>query len=433
MLEKNNQTKPFKGLTIDHMQRETMLSGCRALDLTDEKGFLCGKILADLGVDVIKVERPGGDPSRRMGPFWQDMPDPEKSLYWFAYNSNKRGITLNLEMSDGKQIFKELVKKSDFIIESFEPGYMEKLGMDYLSLASLKKDIILTSITPFGQTGPYRDYKASDIVLMGMAGQLFLTGDANRPPVNISLPQVCLHAGADAAVGTMIAYHHKRKTGEGQHVDVSLQQSAAWFLATTIPYWEIDRVILGRVGTFRSGSGSGTVQRQVWPCKDGYVFFFMMGGQQGAKQCRPLVRWREEEGAGDEFLRTFEWERFDRATATQELIDKISKPIADFFLTRTKKEALDAAVSRIIPICPLLSMQDILNDPNLAVRGYWSQIDHPELNTSIPYPKQFVRSSENDIITRFRAPLIGEHNREIYGEIGLSRQEIIALKEAGVL
>jgi crotonobetainyl-CoA:carnitine CoA-transferase CaiB-like acyl-CoA transferase len=410
-----------------------MLSGCRALDLTDEKGFLCGKILADLGVDVIKVERPGGDPSRRMGPFWHDMPDPEKSLYWFAYNSNKRGITLNIEMSDGKQIFKELVKKSDFIIESFPPGYMETLGLGYSALSGLKKGIVLTSITPFGQNGPYRDYQASDIVAMGMAGELYLTGDSDRPPVNISIPQACLHAGADAAVGTMIAYHYRKKTGEGQHVDVSLQQSAAWFLATTIPYWEIDRIILGRVGTFRSGSGSGTVQRQVWPCKDGCVFFFMMGGQQGAKQCRPLVRWMEEEGAGDEFLRTFEWERFDRATATQELIDKISKPIADFFLTRTKKEALDAAVSRVIPICPLLSMQDILNDPNLAVRGYWSQIEHPELNTSIPYPKQFVRSSENEIITRFRAPLIGEHNREIYGEIGLSRQEIIALKEAGVL
>jgi crotonobetainyl-CoA:carnitine CoA-transferase CaiB-like acyl-CoA transferase len=229
----------------------------------------------------------------------------------------------------------------------------------------------------------------------------------------------------------MIAYRYRKKTGEGQHVDVSLQQSAAWFLAPTIPYWEIDKVILGRVGTFRSGSG--TVQQQVWPCKDGYVFFFMMGGQQGAKQCRPLVRWMEEEGAGSEFLKTFEWERFDRATATQELINKISKPIADFFLTRTKKEALDAAVSRNIPICPLLSMQDILNDSNLAVRGYWSQLAHPELSTTIPYPKQFVRSSENEVSTRFRAPLIGEHNREIYNEIGLSGQEMIVLKEAGVI
>jgi crotonobetainyl-CoA:carnitine CoA-transferase CaiB-like acyl-CoA transferase len=410
-----------------------MLKGCRALDLTDEKGFLCGKILADLGMDVIKVERPGGDPSRRLGPSSHDEADPEKSLYWFAYNNNKRGITLDIETKDGKRIFEELVRKSDVVIESFKPSYMDELGLGYAALSEIKKDIILTSITPFGQTGPYRDYEASDIVLMGMAGQLFLTGDADRPPVNISIPQACLHAGADAAVGTMIAYHHRRKTGEGQHVDVSMQQSAAWFLAFTLPYWEIDKVILGRVGTFRSGSSSGTVQRQVWPCKDGYVFFFMMGGQQGARQCRPLVRWMEEEGAGDEFLRIFDWERFDMATATQELIDKISKPIADFFLTQTKKEALEAAASRNIPVCPLLSMQDILNDPHLAVRGYWSQLENPELNGTIPYPKQFVRSSENEVITRFRAPHIGEHNSEIYGEIGLSRQEIIALKEAGVI
>jgi crotonobetainyl-CoA:carnitine CoA-transferase CaiB-like acyl-CoA transferase len=420
-------------LMVNHMQKEKMLKGCRALDLTDEMGFLCGKILADLGVDVIKVERPGGDYSRRIGPFWHDMPDPEKSLYWFAYNSNKRGITLDVETTDGKEIFKKLVERSDFVIETFSPGYMETLGFGYSTLRSLKKEIILTSITPFGQSGPYRDYKASDIVAMGMAGELYLTGDSDRPPVNISIPQSWLHAGADAAVGSMIAYHYRKKTGEGQHVDVSLQQSVAWFLAQTIPYWEVDKVILGRVGAFRSGSSSGTVQKQVWPCKDGYVFFFMMGGQQGAKQCRPLVKWMEEEGAGDDFLRSFEWERFDIATATQDLIDKISKPIADFFLTRTKKEALEAAVSRNIPICPLLSMEDILNDPNLAVRGYWSTLEHPELNSTIPYPKQFMRSSENDMSTRFRAPLIGEYNREIYSEIGLSVDEMIVLKEAGVI
>jgi len=240
-----------------------MLEGRRALDLTDEKGFLCGKILADLGMEVIKVERPGGDPSRKLGPFWHDEADPEKSLYWFAYNSNKRGITLDIETKDGKRIFEELVRRSDVVIESFKPGYMDDLGLGYAALSKVKKEIILTSITPFGQTGPYRDYEASDIVLMGMAGQLFLTGDSDRPPVSIGIPQACLHAGADAAVGTMIAYHHQRKTGEGQHVDVSLQQSAAWFLAFTIPYWEIDKVILGRVGSFRSSSSSGTVQRQV--------------------------------------------------------------------------------------------------------------------------------------------------------------------------
>jgi crotonobetainyl-CoA:carnitine CoA-transferase CaiB-like acyl-CoA transferase len=414
------------------MPRTRMLEGRRALDLTDEKGFFCGKILAELGVDVIKVERPGGDPSRNIGPFWRDQADPEKSLYWFAYNSSKRGVTLDLEKEDGKIIFRDLVKTADFIIESFAPGELDKLGFGYSELCQIKKDIILTSITPFGQNGPYRDYQAVDLTIMGMAGELFLTGDSDRRPLNIRMPQACLHAGADAAVGSMLAYHHRRMTGEGQHVDVSMQQSAAWFLAQTIPHWDIDKLILGRVGTFRTTS-RGTLQRQVWPCKDGFIFFFMMGGQQGAKTCRQLVRWMDELGMVNEFLLGYEWERFDMATATQELIDNISRPIQEFFLTRTKKEALEAAMSRNISICPLMGMKDLINDPNLAERGFWTPLEHPELQASIPYPKQFVRSSENETATKSIAPLIGEHNAEIFGELGLSQERIAELKEAGVI
>lgn len=414
-------------------QSSTLLKGLRALDLTDEKGFMAGQILAYMGVDVIKIERPGGDPARRKGPFWHDVADGEKSLYWFSYNTNKRGITLDIETNDGKSIFKDMVKGADFVIESFDPGYLDKIGLGYEDLRAVNESVILTSITPFGQTGPYKDYKASDIVLTGMSGELFLTGDSDRPPVNISLPQACLHAGCDAAVGSMLAYHARKRTGEGQHVDVALQHSLAWFLATTIPYWEIDKVILGRVGTFRSGSSSGTVQRQVWPCKDGFIFFFMIGGQQGAKTCRALVKWMVDLGVRDEFLESYEWEKFDMASATQDLIDRISKPIYDFFTTRTKKEALDAAISRNISICPLFSMEDIVNDPNLAARGYWKYLEHPELKESIPYPKRFVRSSEVSTDAEFRAPLVGEHNGEVYGEMGFSPHAIVALKEAGII
>jgi crotonobetainyl-CoA:carnitine CoA-transferase CaiB-like acyl-CoA transferase len=230
----------------------------------------------------------------------------------------------------------------------------------------------------------------------------------------------------------MLAHHHRRKTGEGQHVDISMQQSAAWFLAQTIPHWDVEKLILGRVGTYRTSS-RGTLQRQVWPCKDGFVFFFMIGGQQGAKTCRQLVKWMNEEGMANEFLQTYEWERFDMASATQELIDRISQPIAEFFKTRTKKEALVAAMSRNISICPLMGMEDLLVDPNLAARGFWMQVNHPELKATIPYPKQFARSSENEIATRFRAPLIGEHNAEIYGELGLKPERIAELKQAGAI
>jgi crotonobetainyl-CoA:carnitine CoA-transferase CaiB-like acyl-CoA transferase len=409
-----------------------MLEGYRALDLTDEKGFLCGKILAELGVDVIKVERPGGDPSRRIGPFWHDEADPEKSLYWLAYNSSKRGITLDIEKKEGKAIFRRLVQTSHFVIESFPPGHLDRLGLGYPELCRIRKDIILTSITPFGQSGPYSGYQASDLVIMGMAGELFLTGDPDRRPVNISMPQACLHAGADAAVGSMLAHHHRRRTGEGQHVDVSMQHSAAWFLAQTIPHWEIDGIVLGRVGTFRTSS-RGTLQRQVWPCRDGFIFFFMIGGQQGAKTCRQLVQWMQEEGMADEFLLTYEWERFDMATATQELIDRISKPIAEFFRTRTKKEALEAAISRNISICPLLGMKDLLQDPNLAARGFWMPMEHPGIPAAIPYPRQFARSSENETATLRRAPLTGEHNAVVYAELGLSHKQIGDLKKAGII
>jgi crotonobetainyl-CoA:carnitine CoA-transferase CaiB-like acyl-CoA transferase len=412
--------------------RTRMLEGYRALDITDEKGFLCGKILAELGVDVIKVERPGGDQSRKVGPFWHDQEDPEKSLYWFAYNSSKRGITLDLKLAEGKRIFSNLVKTADFIIESFDPGELDKLGFGYSELCRIKSDIILTSITPFGQKGPYSHYKASDLTIMGMSGELFMTGESDRPPVNISLPQACLHAGSDAAVGSMIAHHHRRNTGEGQHVDISMQQSAAWFLAQTIPHWEIDRMILGRVGTFRTSS-RGTLQRQVWPCKDGFIFFFMIGGQQGAKTGYQLVKWMQDEGVADDFLQAYKWEEFDMATATQELIDKISKPIAEFFLTRTKKEALDAAMTRNISICPLMGNRDLLQDPNLAARNFWMPIEHPELQATIPYPKQFVRSSENETGTRFKAPRIGEHNAEVYGELGLTGERFEELKKTGVI
>jgi crotonobetainyl-CoA:carnitine CoA-transferase CaiB-like acyl-CoA transferase len=188
---------------------DSLLSPFRALDLTDEKGFLCGRILGDLGADVIKIEKPGGDPARDIGPFYHDIPDPEKSLFWFAFNANKRGITLDIENPDGQEIFKQLVKSADFAIESFPPGYMDSLGLGYLALSEINPKIILTSITPFGQTGPYKDYKASDLIAMAMGGQMYLCGDPDRPPVRVSFPQAYCHAGAQGAMGTMIAHIHR--------------------------------------------------------------------------------------------------------------------------------------------------------------------------------------------------------------------------------
>ena len=410
-----------------------MLKNCRALDLTDEKGFLCGKILADLGADVIKIERPGGDLSRNIGGFWGDTPDPEKSLYWFAYNSNKRGITLNIETPEGRELFTKLAATADFVIESFPPGYMDGLGLGYAELSRINKGIIMASVTPFGGEGIYRDFKDSDIVVMGMSGTLYQTGETDGPPVQISMPQACLHAGADAAVGSMIAYYSREMTGEGQHVDVSMQQSAAWFQANAIPTWELNHRILKRSGAFRAGMSKDVGQRQVWPCKDGYVFFNVIGGRTGAKSLSALVDWMDSEGGATDFLLNMDWDNFDMFTVTREEMDNISGPVGEFFRSHTRKELLAGAVPRGVSIGPLSSMEDLLNDECLRIRHFWKEIQHPELGTGITYPREFVKSTEHDYSTKFRAPLIGEHNGEVYGSIGLSEQDLVSMKETGVI
>jgi crotonobetainyl-CoA:carnitine CoA-transferase CaiB-like acyl-CoA transferase len=410
-----------------------MLNHLRALDLTDDRGFLCGKILADLGVNVIKVEKPGGDPSRSIGPFWSDVPDSEKSIYWFAYNSNKKGITLYIEKSKGQEIFKKLVTTVDFVLESFPPGYLDKLGLGYSYFHKIQKKLIWASITPFGLEGPYRDYKESDIVVMGLSGTLYQTGETNGPPVHISLPQACLHAGADAAVGCMVAYYHREKTGTGQCVDVSMQQSAAWFQANAIPTYELNGTILKRAGAFRAGMSTQVAQRQVWRCQDGYVFFNVIGGRTGAKTLSALVAWMDEENLATDFLLNMDWDTFDMFTVNQDVMDKVSGPVGDFFLQHTRHELLQGAVPRGVSIGPLSSMQDLLDDECLNARHYWTQIKHPELGTSITYPKEYVRSSLMDFSTRSRAPLIGEHNAEVYKEIGFSDKDLQSLKKDGII
>ena len=234
-------------------RKESMLGSFRVLDLTSDKGFLCGKILGDLGADVIKIEPPGGDPARSIGPFYHNIPQPEKSLYWFAFNNNKRGITLDIETRDGQEIFKGLVKTADFVIESFAPGYMDSLGLGYSALSEINPRIIVTSITPFGQTGPYKDYKASDIVVIAMMGWMYLCGDPDRPPVRISFPQAYLNASAEAAASSMIAHYYRETTGEGQHVDVSAQHSLITNAFNAPSFWEFNRIILQRAGPLKLG------------------------------------------------------------------------------------------------------------------------------------------------------------------------------------
>lgn len=413
---------------------ESMLSPYKVLDLTDHKGFLCGKILSDLGADVIKVEPPGGCPSRNIGPFYHNIPDPEKSLYWFAYNADKRGITLNIETARGQDILKKLAAKADFLIESFHPGYLDSLGLGYQALKQVNPRLIVTSITPFGQSGPYKDYEATDLVGMAMGGLMYITGDSDRPPVRISFPQAYFHASADAACGALLAHYHRELTGQGQHVDVSMQQSVVWTMMNARLFWEMTGTFLKRVGPFRAGLSSGAIQRQTWACRDGAVTFTVMGGAGGAGTNRALVNWMDEEGMADDELKGMDWSAFDMAAASREFHQRIEEKIGRFFARHTKQELFDGALKRRIMLYPVSTPADIAVNPQLAAREYWVEVEHEELGACIKYPGAFLKSSEVSCALKCRPPLIGEHNYEVYGqELGLSGKELAVLKEEGVI
>ncbi len=409
---------------------ESMLGPYRALDLAGEEGLYCGKLLADLGADVIKVERPGGDAARRLGPFYHHEAHPEKSLFWWALNGGKRGITLNLETADGRDICKRLVEKADFVIESFPPGYLDKLGMGYINLEKLNPGIILVSITPFGQTGPYRDRPAADITSWAMGGQMAPCGEPDRPPYRISHhAQSFLLAGCDAAQGALTALFYRGQTGVGQQVDVSIQESVVQSTEHITSGWDRRRRIQKR------GEAAGFRQSQLWPCRDGYVSFAYSGAVSGASFDNALVDWLKGERLLEKAWKNPEVPAGDRlAGGGREVPEEIVEATEKLLLAHTKAELLEEARKREIQLYPVATPADILDNTQLTAREFWQEIEHPETGITLQYPGPFVRASEASPRVQRRAPHIGEHNIEIYeGELGLSRAEIIMLKQAGVI
>ncbi|MFC1944004.1 CaiB/BaiF CoA transferase family protein [Chloroflexota bacterium] len=416
------------------MQEEHVLSPYRVLDLTDEKGQFCGKILADLGCDVIKIEKPGRDPARNIGPFYHDIADPERSLFWFAYNTNKRSITLDIETVDGQEIIRRLVKGSDFILESFAPGHLDKLGLGYLQLGDINPRIIMTSITPFGQSGSYRDYKGPDIVVTAMSGFMYLCGDADRAPVRISASQIYLHASLEAAEGTLVAHYHREQTGQGQHVDVSAQESLVCLMLGAHFDWldNNGEIYTHRDGNFRSREIGGRT-RSLFPCKDGSIALFLMGGHIGARTNRAIVDWMDSEGMADDTLKSINWDEWQPQRVPQEEIDLVEGAFIRFFSKHTKDELFQRARECGMLVAPVSNIEDQLNSPQLDSRGFWQSVEHPDLGAKLSYPGLPFESSCFARRGPHRAPHVGEHNEEIYlGELGLTQEAFIAMKQAGV-
>lgn len=398
------------------------LSDVKVLDLTHYiAGPYCTKLLADYGADVIKVERPGvGDGARGLGPFYRDESHPERSGLFLHLNTNKKGVTLNLKSETGKKIFKELVKNVDIVVENFSPHVMPELGLDYKILKEVNPKLVMTSISNFGQTGPYRDFKASDIILFGMGGDMHGSGLPDREPVKYAMNVILYQAGAIAAPATMAGFYAARYQGIGQHIDISIVEELAHGMdlrSTHLVAYAYTGEINPRLPENWMAYPAGT-----YPCKNGY--FRITGGWQYWDKLTKMM-------GEPEFLKDPKW-KTPTAQSDSDLRQEFEAFFIGWLMQYTKEELWVIGQSAGLPCSPLYTVEDLLNDQHFNGRGAFAEIYHPEVG-KVKYPgRPFIMSRTPWAIQR-PAPLLGQHNEEVYSQLGYSKDDLVKLRETGVI
>lgn len=422
------------------------LDDVRVLDLAGEIGQYCTKLLADLGADVIKVEPPSGDRVRLLPPFFHDEADPDKSLYWLNLNTSKRSVTLDIEKPEGRALLEKLVATADVVVESFEPGYLEGLRLGYESLAKIRPDVILTSITGFGQTGPHARYKSPDIVGVAMGGIMWLAGDPQDPPNLPPWRQGFVSASIVGAGATLMALLHRDATGEGQHVDVSMQEALSIAQETAMQHWDMLEQLRNRTGE-RGMLPINVPGFGVYECKDGHVYGYV--GAPGGAPWSVLLEWMIEEGKAEDLedepyyefcnnlnLRFLTGLARDTATLAQTIVklNHVDDVLKRFVATKGKWEMYEEGQRRRLMIGLVATPEDIANNPQLVHRRWLAEVEQPELGGTMRYPGPPYRLSETPWAVRRRPPHAGEHNGEVYGdELGVDRSELERLSVAGVI
>ena len=411
--------------------RPAALEGVKVLDLTDIKGQFCGKLLASLGAEVIKVEKPGGDAERMLPPFANNEPGLENSLWYASWNANKKSITLDIESKLGQEILKKLVKDADFLIESFNPGYMASLGLGYEDLEKINKNIIMTSITPFGQYGPYSQYKASDLTINAMACILYLIGDPKGSPVRISVPQAYTLGGAEGFGGSMIAYYARKSLGEGQHVDVCMRDAFLKTTITMLPDYEIGGRICHRGGVYWT-IVRDPGNRCVWPCKDGSVTFRLHGGTFAAGTNRALYEWMNSEGYAPKALQELDWDHFDLDKVGQDTVDMFEDAIGDFFATKTRRELHEECYKKNIMLLPNLNIDEVTANAQLNSRDFFQEVE--QFGKTVKYPGAFLKASETPVLPVEPMPKLGSFNEEVYiNRLGYTAADLAAMAAEGII
>lgn len=399
------------------------LRGRRVLDLGGARGAYCGKLLAEMGADVVKIEPPGGDPARRTPPCWRS-PDGEATSFAFLYaNTSKRSVTLDLDAFAGRELLLRLAARADLVIEAFAPGHLAERGLDHPALQRVNPRIVLTSISGFGQTGPHRSYHSCDLVANALGGALYVTGDADDPPVALAGEQAHLTAASFAAVSSLIALLHAGHTGLGQHVDISTQEAVASMTHICGAGKFLDDGIVPR----RRGTGLfASVPSGAYPCRDGLVYLMV----NRPLHWKALATWIHERTGNEEVLDPLFEGPSSRRQEYRELIDVF---VCDLTQQLSVAEAYHEGQQRHIAITPVNTATQVATDLQLLARGYFVPVAHPG-GAVLPHPGAPYRLDRTPWALRGAAPRAGEHNETVYcDELGLDRDALAELRRHGVV
>ncbi len=398
------------------------LGDLKVLDLTHYvAGPYCTKLLADYGADVIKVERPGsGDGARSIGPFLNDLPHPEKSGLFLNLNTNKRSVTLDLKIRRGADLLKELVKWADLLVENFRPSVMPGLGLDYETLADINPRLVMTSISNFGQTSPYRDYKSQEIVTYAFSGLMYASGIPEREPMKLGGNVIQYHTGSTATLYSLLALHAVDIRGRGDHIDLSIAD---------VQTGSVDRSGPMLLAHQYTGElfGRGYQQREggeyIHKCLDGYINITPFGNfVPGALDMIGMPEMKDDP-------------MFDtsRGVLDPEAVDVFNALFDPWLMEHTVEEVWQEAEKAHMLSGPLYTSEQLLQDPNYRGRAYWTDIEHPH-GGNLTYPGRPFVMNDSPRTLRRPAPTLGEHNQEVLqGLLGHSREELTGLRRAGVI
>ncbi|ALM83604.1 CaiB/BaiF CoA-transferase family protein [Bordetella sp. N] len=389
------------------------LDGLRVLEIAGPAVQYCGKMFADLGAEVILIEPPGGAATRQVGPFLQNATQAgapvERSLSFVYLNSGKKSITLDLEAADGRDALHRLVAGADLLIEGERPGRLETLGCGYETLAALNPALVLTSITPYGQTGPYSEHEAEDLVCMATGGFLYLGGYPDSAPIGAYGNQAWSCGSMFGAVASMLALTQAEAAGQGDHVDVSIQECMVLAMENAVQFYDLEGTLRRRTAGLQRFAGTG-----VYQCEDGHVY--MMAGGIGANRFWDrTVDWLKEEGVpGVERLSGDEW-RETTYLQSDEAKQIFMEVFGAWAKTKTKAYLYAAAQDRHVPAAAINSVDDLIASPQLASRGYFVEARQPGWPQGVNMPGAPYRLERTPWSRQGPAPLPGEHNALIAG------------------